>query len=104
MSFFVRVFRRGLPTKVLKFKSRGGKRWKTDQFGKPDDISQKATSSSATWTPTTALALGAALSFAFTAGKAYQNAKQLNSDYSRDDKFKPPQYGSKTDMEKVVNI
>lgn len=50
-----------------------------------------------------ALALGAAISFSFTAGKAYQKTKQLGIDYSRDDKFRPPQYGSVKDMNKVTN-
>ncbi|EHL02845.1 putative D-lactate dehydrogenase [Glarea lozoyensis 74030] len=55
------------------------------------------------WTPKAALALGCALSFAFTAGKAYQKMQQLNVDYDRDDKFRAPRYASVKEMEKAIS-
>ncbi|KAH7356393.1 hypothetical protein BKA65DRAFT_422620 [Rhexocercosporidium sp. MPI-PUGE-AT-0058] len=64
--------------------------------------SSSNSSSSPSWTPITALAFGAGLSLAWVTGRAYQKAQQLNVDYAREDKFRPPRYGSVKDMMKAV--
>jgi len=81
------------------------KRWNSTFESKPykpsSPKSSSKASSSPAWTPLTALAFGGGLGLAWVTGRAYQKTQQLNIDYAREDKFRPPRYGSVKDMMKV---
>ncbi|KAL2073865.1 hypothetical protein VTL71DRAFT_11191 [Oculimacula yallundae] len=85
----------------------GSKRFKSTFESKPyrpaSSNSNPSSNSSSGASPITALAFGAGLSLAWVTGRAYQKAQQLNIDYAREDKFRPPRYGGVNDMEKAIS-
>ncbi|PVH81826.1 hypothetical protein DL98DRAFT_514460 [Cadophora sp. DSE1049] len=111
MSFSIRACSlRGIISRRVQVLSQNplskSKRWNSTFESKPykpsSPKSSSKSSSSPAWTPLTALAFGGGLGLAWVTGRAYQRAQQLNIDYAREDKFRPPKYGSVKDMMKSI--